>query len=169
MRLLPTRFRLIGVDRNARSVEDYRLSLRESVQHFAKTRGAEAGAFDATAWAKIENSVDYFQGDFNDPAAYSRLRDHLAAVEKDSGIEGSVVFYLAVVSRFFAPITLALAAAGIMREERDGSRWRRVIIEKPFGTDYASARDLNEQILGVLNERQVYRIDHYLGKETVKT
>ncbi len=168
MRLLPKNFRLIGVDHNERTLEDYRQSLRESVQHFAKTRGAEAGEFDSSAWSKIESSIGYVQADFNDPAGYTRLRDYLSTVEKDHGTQGNVVFYLAVASRFFSVITLGLAAAGIMKEERDGSRWRRIIIEKPFGVDYASARELNEQILGVLQERQVYRIDHYLGKETVQ-
>ena len=168
MGLLPDRFRLIGVDHGERTVEDFRQGLRESVEHFAKTRGAEAGAFDADAWQKVENAVEFMRADFNDPAGYQRLGEHLDEVERTHGTAGNVVFYLAVASRFFAPIALALAAAGLMREERDSGRWRRVIIEKPFGTDYASARQLNEQLLSVLNERQIYRIDHYLGKETVQ-
>ncbi len=166
--ILPPKFRLIGVDHRERTIEDFRAGLRESVQQFAKTRGTEAGEFDAAAWARIENAVDYVQADFNDPAGYKRLSEHMSTVDRDHGTLGNILFYLAVASRFFAPITLSLAASGLMQEERDGTPWRRIIIEKPFGTDYASARALNEQILGVLRERQIYRIDHYLGKETVQ-
>ena len=130
--ILPPKFRLIGVDHRERTIDDFRAGLRESVQQFAKTRGAEAGEFDATAWARIENAVDYVQADFNDPAGYKRLSDHMATVDRDHGTLGNIVFYLAVASRFFGPITLALAMNHLMADDFVGKSKVMGTADAPF-------------------------------------
>src|SRR5204863_3081344 len=101
-----------------------------------------------------------------DPELYRRLRDALRTIETEHCTGGNVIFYLAVASSLFGTVVDGLAASGLT-EEKDGY-WRRVIIEKPFGTDLASAQALNARILKVLTESQIYRMDHFLGKETVQ-
>ena len=121
---------------------------------------------DHTVWRWLADRMSYMQGDISDPATYTRLRDHLAGLDKTAGTAGNYLFYLAVADRFFAPAIAALGAAGLTAE-RDG-QWRRVVIEKPFGHDLTSAKALNSDILKTLKEHQIYRIDHFLGKETVQ-
>jgi glucose-6-phosphate 1-dehydrogenase len=106
------------------------------------------------------------QGDLQDANAYQRLRDLLAQIDKDHGTRGTYLHYLATAPEFFAPVVQQLGAAGLLHEEN--GQWRRVVIEKPFGHDLDSARALNRELRAVLSERQIYRIDHYLGKETVQ-
>jgi glucose-6-phosphate 1-dehydrogenase len=105
-------------------------------------------------------------GEFADPKTYQQLQDLLSTVDKKHGTHNNYLYYLATAPNFFAEIVKQLGAAGLAREE-NGS-WRRVIIEKPFGRDLESARALNQEIKQVLGENQIYRIDHYLGKETVQ-
>jgi len=105
-------------------------------------------------------------GSFDDPAAYERLAVKLAEVEGSHRTGGNVLFYLASSPEYFGPIVAQLSVSGMVKL-RSGC-WRRVVIEKPFGRDLASARELNRSLLRVLNESQIYRIDHYLGKETVQ-
>ena len=109
-------------------------------------------------WASLRSRVTYLQGDFTTPALFEAVKGKIG--------DGNVAFYLATAPTFFGPIVESLAKAGLM-EEADG-RFRRVLVEKPFGHDLASAHALNEQILGHVAETQVYRIDHFLGKETVQ-
>ncbi len=168
MGLLPDNFYLLGVDHNERTVEAYLDILKEAVERFAKTRGTEAGALDQTAWDKIAASVDYLTADFDDPAAFPKIAERLKKATAERGIEGNAVFYLAVSERFFEPIVSHLGESGLMAEGENGNGFRRVIIEKPFGHDFESAKALNRHVLESLNESQVYRIDHYLGKETVQ-
>lgn len=106
------------------------------------------------------------QGEFNDPLAYQKLAQLLAKTDELQHTGRNYLFYLATPPQVFATIVQHLGESGLAREE-DGF-WRRVIIEKPFGVDLRSAQALNNQILRVLNENQIYRIDHYLGKETVQ-
>ena len=110
--------------------------------------------------------MSYLQGDLTDPATYRRLGEHLATLDKSAGAPGNHLFYLAIADRFFGTVVAGLGAAGLTTE-KDG-QWRRVVIEKPFGHDLASAKALNAEILKTLQERQIYRIDHFLGKETVQ-
>ena len=110
--------------------------------------------------------MSYLQGDLTDPGTYRRLGEHLAAPVEGAGAPGNHLFYLAIADRFFATVVAGLGAAGLTAE-KDG-RWRRVVIEKPFGHDLASAKALNAEILKTLSESQIYRIDHFLGKETVQ-
>src|SRR5260370_24229464 len=106
------------------------------------------------------------EGARTDPGACRRIREHLAGLGKTAGTAGNALFYLAVADRFFSVVVASLGAAGLVTE-KDG-QWRRVVIEKPFGHDLPSAKALNAEILKTLQEHQIYRMDHFLGKETVQ-
>src|SRR5690349_17061684 len=164
---LPDGFRLVGVDHNAGTVEGWRQSLIEMIKEFVAHGGEfQADHIDQTAWRWLTDRMSYMQGDFNDPEMYRRLGKHLSGLDKTEGTAGSYLFYLATADRFFATVVAGLGAAGLVTE-RD-RHWRRVVIEKPFGHDVSSAKKLNSDILGTLQEHQIYRIDHFLGKETVQ-
>jgi glucose-6-phosphate 1-dehydrogenase len=166
--LLPEKFAVVGVDHNERTSDAWRDGLHEFVENAVKQKGGEfsATALDKQSWDKLAGTMSYVTGDFLDPAAYKKLGAHLAEIDKAQGLGGRVLFYLAVAERFFGPVVDRLGASGLVEEQ--GEAWRRVIIEKPFGHDYASAIALNAQVLKALREDQVYRIDHFLGKETVQ-
>lgn len=158
--LLPKEFALVGLAKTEFSTEEFRRKLSRDVREFAP------GPFDASVWESLLPRLYYVTGDFLDPAAYARLRNQLDEVERTHGTRGNLAFYLATAPGFFSEILRHLGAAGLTREP--AGAWRRVVVEKPFGRDLASARALNEEIRRVLEERQIYRIDHYLGKETVQ-
>jgi glucose-6-phosphate 1-dehydrogenase len=160
-------FRLVAVDHNARTVEQWREGLTDTMKEFACRDGEfQVEHINQAAWQWLTDRMTYLQGDFTDPRAYSRLRDHLAKLDSTAGTAGNYLFYLAVSDRFFGTVVDGLAMAGLVAEGDD--RWRRVVIEKPFGHDLLSAKALNVKILKVLKEDQIYRIDHFLGKETVQ-
>ena len=162
--LLPERFSLIGVDRLELSDEAFRQQIGDAVRAFA---GDEhyAQKLDETHLNKLLSCITYLQGDFSDPQCYARLGDRLAT-HGAAGTGGNVVFYLAVAARFFATITDQLGHAGLTTETE--GQYRRVIVEKPFGHNVESARALNKQLRETLAEQQIYRMDHFLGKETVQ-
>jgi len=118
------------------------------------------------AWQWFTQRLYYERGDFADLNTYSVLGNRLSDLDRERHTAGNYLFYLATAPTFFAPIVQQLSRAGLSKEEN--GRWRRVVIEKPFGHDLESAKLLNRQIRGVLSENQIYRIDHYLGKETVQ-
>jgi glucose-6-phosphate 1-dehydrogenase len=160
-------FRLVGVDHNARTVEEWRQSLADMMKEFVAHDGEfQTDHIDQTAWRWLTHRMSYVQGDLNDPESYRRLGEHLAGLDKTAGTAGNHLFYLAVSDRFFGTAVQGLGAKGLVTE-RDGE-WRRVVIEKPFGHDLPSAKALNAEILKTLQEQQIYRIDHFLGKETVQ-
>jgi glucose-6-phosphate 1-dehydrogenase len=158
--LLPSQFAMIGFAVDALTTESFRQQLSESIKDFATS------PVDAKVWAWFLERIYYVQGDFSDAAAYDRLRAQLEQVEKEHGTGGNRLFYMAVAPRFFAGVIEELGKTSLVHEE--SGRWRRVIIEKPFGRDLESARKLNADIRRILDESQIYRIDHYLGKETVQ-
>jgi glucose-6-phosphate 1-dehydrogenase len=160
-------FQLVGVDLAAKSTDEWRQSLTSMMEESANKSGEfQAEHIDQSAWHWLTDRMSYVQGDLNDPAMYRRLSEHLTERDRSAGTAGNYLFYLAVADRFFSNIVAGLGAAGLATE-RDG-QWRRVVIEKPFGHDLASAKALNSQILKTLQEHQIYRIDHFLGKETVQ-
>jgi glucose-6-phosphate 1-dehydrogenase len=165
---LPEGFRIVGVDLAAKTTEEWRQGLTDMMNEFVAKGGGEfqADHIDETAWRWLTGRMSYLQGDLNDPATYRRLGDYLAGQDKSAGTAGNYLFYLAVADRFFSVVVAGLAAAGLTTE-KDG-QWRRVVIEKPFGHDLPSAKALNNEILKTLQEHQIYRIDHFLGKETVQ-
>ena len=165
---LSDKFALIGVDRTDRSHEEFRAYLAEGVRSFVSDTGTGpvTAPFDARAWEFLAARMTHLKGDVTDPAMYDQLGQALKEAETAHGTAGNVVFYLAVAASLFAPVVERLAAAGLTRE--DDQHWRRVIIEKPFGHDLASARELDARLAKVLSEDQIYRMDHFLGKETVQ-
>jgi glucose-6-phosphate 1-dehydrogenase len=165
---LSDKFALIGVDRTDRSHEEFRAYLAEGVRSFVSDTGTGpvTAPFDARAWEFLAARMTHLKGDVTDPAMYEQLGEALKEAEAAHGTAGNVVFYLAVAASLFAPVVERLAAAGLTREE--DQHWRRVIIEKPFGHDLESARELDARLAKVLSEDQIYRMDHFLGKETVQ-
>jgi len=157
-KLLPDSFRLIGVARADRNDDTFRADLSEAIKQFA------TGSLDETIWADLVARISYLRGNFDDPNTFKQLKDHLAG-DREQGA-GNVLFYLATAPEYFAEIVGQLSAVSLS-EEREGA-WRRVIVEKPFGHDLATAQQLNAKLLCSLDEPQIYRIDHYLGKETVQ-
>ncbi|MBL9124489.1 MAG: glucose-6-phosphate dehydrogenase, partial [Planctomycetaceae bacterium] len=176
--LLSPNSAVLGLSVEALSHEDFRGRMRAAVAAAQPEEAASA------AWKSFESRLYYTAGDFRDPAAYARLAGLLAEASRQHSAGGNCLFYLATPPSFFGEIVRQLAAAGLTREdagaevapsnaspgsaEQLAAGWRRVVIEKPFGHDCASAQALNAEVLGVLGEQQVFRIDHYLGKETVQ-
>jgi glucose-6-phosphate 1-dehydrogenase len=159
-KLLPEEFALVGVTAAKFSDEDFRDKLTRDIQDFGRS------PIQKELWDWFKPKIYYHSGDFRDPNLYKQLKDKLAAVDREQGTPGSYLFYLATAPQFFSEIVKQLGAAGLTGG--DSGSWRRVIIEKPFGRDLQSARALNKEIMAVLDESQIYRIDHYLGKETVQ-
>ena len=159
-RLLPDDFRVHGVDRVEGGDATFRTAQTETMEGFLRDRGGEfhPDSLDQTRLTWLSDRLSYQQGDFADPGLFRALRDWVG--------ERSAVFYLAVADRFFGPVIEMLDEAGLVT--RTTQAFRRVVIEKPFGHDLQSAIELNTRILKVLDETQIYRIDHFLGKETVQ-
>jgi glucose-6-phosphate 1-dehydrogenase len=158
--LLPHDFAMVGVARKACDDEGFRELMSKDLREFA------TGPIDPVLWADFRARLHCVSGDLEDPATYRRLGERLAELDREHQTGGNVLFYLATPPDAFAPVVQRLGAAGLMREE--GGRCRRLIVEKPFGRDIESARALNEALRAVLREHQIFRIDHYLGKETVQ-
>jgi glucose-6-phosphate 1-dehydrogenase len=158
--LLPEAFALIGCARSEMSDEAFRDDLAKSLPKFATRK------VDPAIAKKLLSCVAYVQGEPSDRQTYDRIGKALARIERERDTHGNRLFYMATPPTVFAPIGVHLGESGLARE--DNGAWRRIIIEKPFGTDLAAARALNEKLLSVLHEDQIFRIDHYLGKETVQ-
>jgi len=158
---LAPRFRLLGFARTPMSDEQFR-----SVTAQAITKKDGPGAEEAKR-EHFASQTAYFAGDYNDPDSYRRLAERLEELDREGQLGGNRLFYVATPPEVYPHIVEQLGRAGLAKPKRDGS-WTRIIIEKPFGRDGASARVLNAKVLSVFDESQVYRIDHYLGKETVQ-
>jgi glucose-6-phosphate 1-dehydrogenase len=158
--LLSDNFAVIGVARAEFSDDEFRRRLRDDMNEFA------TGEIDQPTWDWLAERLYYLAGDFNDDQTYARLKQSIEKLDQERQTDGNQVFYLATAPEYFAPVVQKLGTAGLT--EQDESHWRRVVIEKPFGRDLESAKTLNRDIKQVLDENQIYRIDHYLGKETVQ-
>lgn len=159
-KLLPSQFAIVGFAFDPLTTESFRQQLTEGIKDFATS------PVDEKVWAWFVERTYYVQGDFKDPAAYERLRAQIEQADREHGTAGNRLFYMAVAPEFIAGIIAELGKTSLAHEEN--GRWSRCIIEKPFGHDLDSARKLNADIKQVLEEPQIYRIDHYLGKETVQ-
>jgi len=166
--LLSRNFAIVGLGRGEQSDREFSDYLGKEVRGFMQGRemGGVPIPFDEEAWGFLSNRISFIGGDLNDAEIYRQLGAHLEKVDAEHGTQGNVVFYLAVAASMFGPIVDQLGAAGLVDES--GGRFRRVIIEKPFGTDLGSAQALNVKVQKVLDEGQIYRMDHFLGKETVQ-
>lgn len=164
--LLADDFQILGINRGQVDEDTFRKGLIGSMTEILRG-GGEAGKeeirTEATDW--LSARIFHMSGDITDANVFSDLRERLDELLKDKH-HANVIFYLATAPQFFGPIVEGLGKAGLTEEGKD--RFRRIIIEKPFGTDLRSARALDEQILGIVDETQVFRIDHFLGKETVQ-
>jgi glucose-6-phosphate 1-dehydrogenase len=154
--LLPDDFSIVGFARSATTAEELRDVFREAVIN------SEGSALDEPAFERVMRRFHYVQSDFDDEAGWDRLAQTLRA----DGGPRNCLFYLATAPEQFLNVCERLAARDLLREAE--GVWRRVIVEKPFGIDWATARELNRRLTAVMHETQIYRIDHYLGKETVQ-
>jgi glucose-6-phosphate 1-dehydrogenase len=158
--LLSNEFAVIGIGRTPMSDEDARKKATEDFKKFA------TGSVDKDLWESFVRRISYISGDFDNAATYDKLKQTLDKVNEEHKSHGNYFFYMAAAPKFFDDVVERLAKVGLMHEEN--GYWRRVIIEKPFGHDLDSAKALNKHLLKVASEHQIYRIDHYLGKETVQ-
>ncbi len=163
---LPPATAIVGFARRPNTDEQFRKDALESVDKFSPT---DEAPLDEQAKQRFAARLYYHQADFTDPAGYKALAERLEQLDHERGGKGNRIFYLATPPSSYTTIIAQLGAAGLNRQQREGARgWSRVIIEKPFGRDLASAQGLNEEIGEIFREEQMYRIDHYLGKETVQ-
>jgi glucose-6-phosphate 1-dehydrogenase len=158
--LLPGKFCVVGIARKAMSNDALRDSLMKGLREFATRPVDEAIA------KRLLECVTCIAADPKDPASFDRMREQLEKLEANRATGGNRLFYLATPPEAFAPIARELGRTGLLKE--DGGAWRRLVVEKPFGTDLESAKALNGELLNIVDEHQIYRIDHYLGKETVQ-
>jgi glucose-6-phosphate 1-dehydrogenase len=156
---LPEQFAILGIGKPAMNDDTFRTQMHDRV------REVEGESIDDEPWKRVSDRLHFLSGDFTDPALYQRLTARLDELASKYGAARNYLIYLAVPPVLFGDVASHLGDAGLTNEE---GGWRRLIIEKPFGYDLESARALNARIAAVLTERQIYRIDHYLGKETVQ-
>jgi glucose-6-phosphate 1-dehydrogenase len=158
--LLPQQFAIVGFATNDYTTESFRKMLEDEIPKYAPV------PVDLKTWDWMQERIYYVRGDFQDIEAYKRLHEQIEQADKIHDTLGNRFFYLAVAPRFFSPIVKKLGECSLTKEE--SGCWARVIVEKPFGHDLESAKQLNQDLKQVLTENQIYRIDHYLGKETVQ-
>jgi glucose-6-phosphate 1-dehydrogenase len=180
-RLLPGNFSVIGVARRPFSDQEVRAQVKESVEKFARNKPSQR----PNIWESFEQGIFYVPFEFDDQQGYKALAAKLKEIEEERGTGGNRIFYLSTPPNFYPHIIANLGAAGLANRRRSlagygealskgatptstDTSWRRIIVEKPFGHDLASAQELNRQISQEFTEEQIYRIDHYLGKETVQ-
>ncbi len=160
-RLLPHNFVILGYARSPLTDDEFRSRARSSVIAHAD------GDLQSSAWDVFATRLFYISGDYDDDEGFKRLRCRMKSLDKQWDIGGNRLFYLSTPPSVYEPIVACLGAAGLV-EPTGGRSWTRIVIEKPFGSDLESAHKLNDHVLSVFEEDQVYRIDHYLGKETVQ-
>jgi glucose-6-phosphate 1-dehydrogenase len=159
---LPTPFRIVGFARREKSDIEWRAELKEALDKFSRTKPV-----DEKLWESFSANVFYCQGDFSDSKAYARLEKMLGSFGHEA-LRRNLLFYLATSPSQFAQVVEELHGAGLLSLEEPEGSWQRIVVEKPFGHDLPSARKLNADLTRFAHERQVFRIDHYLGKETVQ-
>ena len=160
--LLPADFYLVGYGRKAIPDEEFRTLAADAIKEFSRRE------LNQDAWSRIASHTSYVAGGYDEKAAFDRLAAHIAQIEKSIGREVQTLFYISTPPSVFKPILLNLGASGLAAKYIGQAHHAKVIIEKPFGRDLASAQQLNATLRRVFEEYQVYRIDHYLGKETVQ-
>jgi glucose-6-phosphate 1-dehydrogenase len=168
-RLVPAEFAILGTARQPHTDAEFRELMKAAVAEFGSDE-----SLDEAAWQSFAERIFYVNGDFTDAELYGKLKTRLEEIDKQYDTGGNRIFYLATAPDFFGPIAKQLGDAGIARPRAKATAknakkpWTRIIVEKPFGRDLESARALNKTLASVFDESQIYRIDHYLGKETVQ-
>lgn len=162
--MLPSNFACVGFARREKTHESFREELKDDINSYSRTK-----PIDETFWKNFESQIFYHQSEFDSDEGYEKLRDFLAGLDARHSTRGNRVFYLSVQPKFFPIIVEKLSKHGLIYNPGEvKDKWSRVIIEKPFGHDSESAAELQQNIAKHLDETQIYRIDHYLGKETVQ-
>jgi glucose-6-phosphate 1-dehydrogenase len=154
--LLPAGFSLVGFARRDWQDQDFGQQVHDAVAEHART------PFRESVWNRLSEGIRFVQGSFDDDDAFDRLADTVRDLADERGTGGNTAFYLSIPPRAFPVVTKQLARSGLA--DGDGESWRRVVIEKPFGHDLASAKELNANVNDVFPEESDFRIDHYLGK-----
>jgi glucose-6-phosphate 1-dehydrogenase len=160
--LLPEGFAVVGVGRSVASLDEFRALARAHAVRFSRS------PVDAASWDAFAERIDYVRGDIDDPGTYEALRAALARADQHHGTAGNRLYCMAVPPSAFGDILARLRGARLIYEATGDGPWSRIMVEKPFGRDLSSARALNRMAASFLDESQIYRIDHYLGKETVQ-
>ncbi|MDA2913071.1 glucose-6-phosphate dehydrogenase [Acidobacteriia bacterium AH_259_A11_L15] len=160
---LPENFYILGAARKPLSPEQFRNQMQAAVNEFGRFRPE-----DQSKWKEFAQRVNYFPVDAKKAEDYQRLREHLKELDRQYGVPGNYLFYLAVPPGLYSPIVEQLGGAGLAASGPRGRGWTRIVLEKPIGHNRESARRLNKQVCEIFQEEQVYRIDHFLGKETVQ-
>lgn len=160
--LLPERYAIVAVARRERDIDGYREDALEAVRAYAP-----AVPVNRQAWDTFADKIHYIKAGLHSDDDFRRLGETLAPIEQEHATEGNRLFYLATPPEAFSVVVEGLGRHALTAEQPDGP-WRRVVIEKPFGSDLASSLELNRRLTAVISERQIFRIDHYLGKETVQ-
>ena len=160
---MPASFRVVGFARREKTDESWREEMRVGIEKYSRT-----SSVDAAQWQTFANNLCYHRGDLTDADAYGGLAQRLTGFD-DAALSGNLVFYLAISPSLFGEVVDQLHAARLLKRFEEGdSNWQRVVVEKPFGHDLRSAQLLNNHLIRHARERQIFRIDHYLGKETVQ-
>src|SRR5258706_10473941 len=157
---LPAGFSVVGFARRPYTDEQFREQALESINQYSRQKPV-----NPQVWESFASGIHYLQSDFHNPAGYEKLTEMLNKLDHERGTGGNRIYYLSTPPSQYPDIIQNLGAAGLNKNRKG---WTRIIIEKPFGRDLASARELNRQVAKEFREEQVYRIDHYLGKETVQ-
>ncbi|GAB3269139.1 glucose-6-phosphate dehydrogenase [Microbacterium sp. MEC084] len=160
--LLPPGFALVGFARRDWEDQDFAQVVQDAVKQYARTEYREE------TWQQLAAGIRFVQGEFDDPEAFRRLRETVDRLDVERGTMGNHAFYLSIPPKAFPVVAQQLLDSGLVDDKPDDDRWRRVVIEKPFGHDLASARELNDALEAAFPADSIFRIDHYLGKETVQ-
>ncbi|MGG7463228.1 MULTISPECIES: glucose-6-phosphate dehydrogenase [unclassified Plantibacter] len=158
--LLPPGFSLVGFARRDWEDQDFMEVVHDSVKQYARTE------FKEDVWKQLADGIRFVPGEFGDDAAFAKLKETVEELDRDRGTMGNHAFYLSIPPKAFPQVTEQLRRSGLA--EPDDGQWRRVVIEKPFGSDLKTARELNDIVQSVFPSDSIFRIDHYLGKETVQ-
>jgi glucose-6-phosphate 1-dehydrogenase len=158
--LLPPGFALVGFARREWANQDFEKEVYDAVKKYSRT------PFNENVWKQLAQGIRFVHGEFDDPASFQRLKATIEELDRDRGTMGNHAFYLSIPPKSFPQVTEQLRSSGLA-EQKQGT-WRRVVIEKPFGSDLKTARELNDVVESVFPPDSVFRIDHYLGKETVQ-
>jgi glucose-6-phosphate 1-dehydrogenase len=163
-KLMPTDYKIIGFARREKTDASWRDELREALNQFSRTKPV-----DEKVWQEFSGHIFYCQGDINDKAAYQKLEKQLSSFGNEA-LRKNIMFYLATMPSQFGEVVEQVEKAGLLHKQGNspGDGWQRIVVEKPFGHDLESARRLNAELTRFAREEQVFRIDHYLGKETVQ-
>src|SRR5204862_7708378 len=157
---LPNPFRVVGFARREKTDDQWRAELRAALDQFSRTKPV-----DDAVWSEFAKNIFYCQGDLTDAAAYTKLETMLTGFGKPE-LRQNLLFYLATLPSQFGQVVEEIHKVGLLH--KNGTGWQRIVVEKPFGHDLPSAQQLNAELTRYASEQQVFRIDHYLGKETVQ-